>query len=139
MLDRIPFGGVRGIVADRDAQAVAIAEFLLEGRLPGAAAGAVAAAAVGQDQEPLGLRVRFRALPSPPLFDAFDGELGGFVTAADKHRPAIGLQIVDAIGNRDPRGVGGEVVIVHRQRLPIPFDAAVFESAYQFLLFWYRH
>ncbi len=46
VLDGIPLGGAGGIVGDGDAEAEGIAEFLLEGTLPGANSVSVAAAAV---------------------------------------------------------------------------------------------
>ena len=47
MLDGIPLGGAGGIMTDRDAELIGIYQFFLQGELPGAAARAIAAAAVG--------------------------------------------------------------------------------------------
>lgn len=50
MLDRIPLGGPRGIVADGDRQMAAVHEVFLQRPLPGATLIAVAATAIGEDE-----------------------------------------------------------------------------------------
>ena len=51
MLNRIPFGSTGRIMANRDLQIEWIGQLLLESVFPGAHPGAVAAAAIGQNQQ----------------------------------------------------------------------------------------
>src|SRR5580704_10030362 len=78
MFDLVPFAGSRRVVAYRDRHAGLIAQFL-EMHFPGPLPTAVPAAAVGADQQPLGLAVMPPAVHPPPPPDALDGELRGFM------------------------------------------------------------
>ncbi len=53
----------------------------------------------------------------------------------DKHRPSVGLDVIDAVGDREPQPLGAEVMIFHRDGLFVPCRARVFEIAHQFFLF----
>jgi hypothetical protein len=93
--------------------------------LPGATLCAIAAASVGQDEEVAGLRVALAALLQPPFAETGDGEGGRFVGSSHENRAAVGLSIVDAIGNGDAFGSGTEVMIVDSGGGPLPFGAGV--------------
>ena len=54
MLDRVPLGGARGVMADGDYEAEAVGELGLEVVTPGAKSRAVAAAVVGQNEKLVG-------------------------------------------------------------------------------------
>ena len=55
VLDGIPLGGAGGVVGDGDAEAEGIAELLLEGALPGSNSVSVAAAAVCENEDAVGM------------------------------------------------------------------------------------
>ena len=57
--------------------------------LPQPHARAVAAAAVGGDQQPRGAGIALAAHALPPAADAFDGEGGGVVIDAELTQPAL--------------------------------------------------
>ena len=95
-----------------DAQAVAVAEAMLQVELPSARRGTVAAAAVGEDLQGLGLRIVLAALGTPPFLDAVDGERRGVGGSADEDGAGIGARVVDAVGDGEALGIGGEVVVV---------------------------
>ena len=132
MFDGIPLGGSRGIMADGYAQAVAVGEFFLEGVFPLVAVGPIAPAAVGEDQEPGGAAITVAALATPPLTNAVDGKVGGIAGGADDDCGAVGLTIVNSVGNGDPFGQGRKIVVLHRDGLSAPGAARIFEGADQF-------
>ena len=115
VLDRIPFGGTGRVVTKRDAQAQAITQLTLDLLLPGSTLCAVTASSVGQDEDVAGPGVTLASFPQPPFAKTGDGEGGCFVGNSQKDRAAIGLRIVDAIGNGDAFGCGAEVMIVDRR------------------------
>ena len=56
------------------------------------------------------------------------------MAGADEHRSTVGSRVVDATRNRQRVGLGAEIVIVDRDRIPIPFLTRVFEATHQLLL-----
>ena len=133
-LDRIPFGAAAGVVGCAHAQAVAVAQDLLQGVLPSAGAAAVAAAAVSDDQQGGGPGVAGAALGAPPGFDAVDSEAGGVGGIADTDAAAVGLHVVDAVGHGAALGEGAEVVVEDFRCLALPSGPGVAEHADKFLL-----
>jgi hypothetical protein len=53
-----------------------------------------------------------RTFLSPPVSDGMSGEGGGIVGNTNDQGAAIFGEVVDAIGNGDPDGIGAEVVII---------------------------
>jgi len=56
------------------------------------------------------------------------------VRDADRDRPSIGEQIIDAVRDGDAGGVGAEVVVVDESGRQIPARARILEAADQFAL-----
>jgi len=132
MLDGIPFGGAAGVVTDRHGEAISVGEAVLEGVFPGPVAVSVAAAAVGEDQNLLGVGVAAPAVVEPPFGQVVDGEGGGVVGGADEEAAVVGCYVVDAVGQGDAFGVGAEVVVVDPGGCLGPGGAVVLEVADQF-------
>ena len=109
MLNRIPCGATAGVVGHAHAQAMAVAQDALRGVLPSAGAAAVAAAAVGEDQEGGGLGIAGAALGAQTGLDAVDGEAGGVGGIDNTDAAAVGLHVVDAVGHGAALGEGAEV------------------------------
>ena len=112
VFDGVPLRRGGRVMGHGDAQAVAVAEAMLQVELPGARRGTVAAAAVGEDLQGLGLRIVLAALGAPPLLDAVDGERRGVGGSADEDGAGIGARVVDAVGDGEALGIGGKVVVV---------------------------
>jgi hypothetical protein len=91
-----------------------IRKLRLELGFPRAATIAVTAAGIAQDEELTGAGIAEQSFLTPPMSDGMSREGGGVMGDADHDRPAIGEQIIDAVGNGDARGIGAEVVIVAR-------------------------
>src|SRR3954452_2679126 len=95
MLDPVPFAGAGR--QDRHGEAGYIGE-TLQFAFPQADPGAVAATAVGSDDEAAGFGIARAAEPLPPAADALDGEGGGISVDADIDPALVGGDVVDAIG-----------------------------------------
>jgi len=104
VLDGVPFGGSRGIVGDGDLKAEGIAELFLEGALPCGDAVSVATAAVGEDEDAVGMGVAVGALALPPQSEGVARELGCVVGGADEYVTAVGRDVVDTVGDGPRRG-----------------------------------
>lgn len=135
VLDGVPLGGARRIVAHGDDEAQGIANPILQGLFPGAATGAVASARIGQDENLVRLRIAQTSLVAPPLSNRIDGEVRRVMADAHEHRPAVGLEIVDAARGSQRFGLGAKIVIFDGLRLAVPLGAGIFEVAGQFFLF----
>ena len=131
MLDGIPFGGAGGIVSDRDGEAEWIAQLRLKFGLPGPGTATVAAARVRQNQQLGNPAPATRSFAFPPSGDGMTGEGGRIVRDADADGAAVVCRVVNAVGDADTTGIGGEVVIVHQNRRAIPFGSGVVEIADQ--------
>ena len=134
MLDRVPLRAAGGVVADRDGQAVLVAELLLELLFPDPRAGAVAAATIREDQQFTRGGERGLALVNPPASEQIDREGGGIGGQADVDRAPVLGQIVDAVGDRATERVRPEVMDVDRLGLLAPDPSGVLERADQLLL-----
>ena len=85
---------------------------MLQVELPGPRRAAVAAAAVGEDLQRLGVGIALAALGAPPLLDAVDGERRGVGARADEDGAGVRPRVVDAVGNGDAFGLGAKVVVL---------------------------
>jgi len=121
-------------VGDGDGEVVVVAQPELQLVFPGARGNCVAAAAVGDDGEVIGTRVAAPPLGAPPLVEGGDGELRGVVGGAHEDRAAVGVQIVDAVGDGGPEGIGAKVVVVDEHGLTVPGAPVVLEAADELLL-----
>src|SRR5437899_3746714 len=133
MLDGIPLGGAGGIMTDRDAQLIGIHQLFLQGEFPGATARTIAASTVSQDQQLGSFGVTMTALPTPPLADGFHGEGRSVVRRAHDDPPAVGVQIVDPIGNGHAFCLRTEIMVLNQDRVAAPHPAVVLKLAHQFL------
>ena len=134
VFDGVPLRRGGRVMGYGDAQAVAVAEAMLQVELPSARRGTVAAAAVGEDLQGLGLRIVLAALGTPPLLDAVDGERRGVGGSADEDGAGIGARVVDAVGDGEALGIGGEVVVVDEFGAAVPLRAGIAEGADELLL-----
>src|SRR4051812_33284428 len=96
MLDPVPLAGARWQVGHRDRQPGLVGE-ALQLALPQPDPHAVAAAAVGGDQQPCGGGIAGPAEVAPPVPDALDGEGGGIVIDAEIDPSGIRGDVVDAV------------------------------------------
>src|SRR5687768_14550146 len=110
MFDGVPLRGAGRVVTDGDLQPEWIHEPHLQLLLPAPGAVAVAAAAVGQDQEPMPGWVAAAADLLPPAPDRCDREVWRITGQADVNDAVVGARVVDAIRDRLGLGVAGEVV-----------------------------
>ena len=76
MLNWIPLRGTWRVVADRDGNAVSVADILLETSHPNGATRTVSATAIGEDEKVLRVRVTNPPLHPPPGRETVDGKLG---------------------------------------------------------------
>src|SRR5437867_6937322 len=120
-------------MADGDGQLIGVREFFLESELPGAAAGAIAAAAIGEDEQFGRVGIAFATFPAPPLAKGFDREQWCVVGGAHDDHPAIGLEVVNAVGDGQTMGLRAEVMILDQNWRPTPHLTVVFELAHQLL------
>ena len=134
VLNGIPLGGAGRVVADGHPQLKAVDQFFLQGTFPEATPGAVAAAAVGQDEQLRRLPVTSPALLAPPLHDGIDRKLRRVVRSANQYGAPIGRQIIKTAGNGHAFGLRAKIVVVDRKRLFTPDAALILERSHQFFL-----
>ena len=131
MLDGVPFGSAGWIVGHGDRQGKRVGQLRLEFGLPGIAAIAVAAAGIGQNENPARARVALGTFLIPPVGDGVSGECGSVVGNADDKSATVFGEVINPIGNRDTDGVRAEVVIENTARTAFPTLAWIFEVADQ--------
>ena len=136
MFHRIPLAGSRGIVTDRDADAVAITP-LLQRAFPQSWSAAVAPAAIAQQQQSLGLRIVGLALALPPIRQRIDRE-GGGGGWCHADMPTIGQRVINAVGRRPAARVIDEVVGVDRFGFLPPDPAGILRSCRSTPFSWRR-
>ena len=78
------------------------------------------------------------SLLAPPVADRLDGEHRGVMRGTDVDRAAIGLQVVDAVGDGHTQCLGSEVVIFNLDRLAVPASARILEATHQLLFLGIR-
>jgi len=135
VLDPVPLGRARRQMADDQPKTGLVGE-PLELDFPQPAAGAVAAAAVGGDDQVVGGAIARFADIVPPTADRVDGEGGRVVIDPDAHPSAIGADVVDPVRNRLAQFRDREIVGPHRFGLAprAPGSTRILEVANQFLL-----
>src|ERR1700694_716883 len=135
VLDPVPLGRARGQMTNDQSEAGLIGE-PLEFGLPQPAAGAVATAAVGGDDQAGGAGVARLAHLLPPAADRVDGKGGRVVIDANAHPPAIRADVVDPVRDGLAQLRDQEIVGAHRFGLALraPCPARVLEIPNQLLL-----
>lgn len=115
MFDLVPLARARWIVTDLDDHSRLIGQ-ALQLIFPKTISMAVASATVGGDQKTLRSCVPLPAHSTPPGPDRLDGELTGVSTDSDRHRRIIGINVVNAVGNRFAEFFVREVMRIDFQR-----------------------
>ena len=95
--------------------------------LPGARRATVAAAAVCEDLQGLGIGIVLAALRTPPFFNAVDGERRGVGGLADEDGAGVGARVVDAVGDGEAFGIGAVVVVIDEFGAAILLGAGIAE------------
>src|SRR3984893_16226850 len=109
VLDLVPLAGAGRQVADHDVEAEFVSQ-LLQLAFPQTHPRAVAAPAIGGDQQSGRLWSARPTDGAPPLADAIDGERGRVVINADTHPTGIGGEVVDPVGHRAAELLDQEVM-----------------------------
>ena len=117
VLDAVPFACAGRQVAYGDRHAEIVGK-LLPFEFPEADARAVAAAAVGGDQQALGVGVAFASHRTPPTADGVDGEGGRVMVDADADPTGVAGDVVDAVRRRASEFGNDEVVDANRSGAP---------------------
>src|SRR3954453_23764418 len=135
MLDPVPLAGARPQVGHRDRQP-GLVRAALQLALPQPDPHAVAAAAVGGDQQPGGGGIAGPAKVPPPVPNALDGEGGSVVIDAEIDPSGIRGDVVDAGGRHLAQLGEGEIVHPNRFGLALgaQLAAAVLEVSDEFFL-----
>ena len=102
MLNRIPFGGAGGIMADRDFQFVLLTEIVPEMIQPCCIGRTVATAIVGKDENATSTGITLRAILFPPSAERVHGEGGCVMAEAEIDSAFVTDRVVDAV--RDALG-----------------------------------
>jgi len=71
---------------------------------------------------------------SPPLDNRVDCKLRGVMRGAHHNRSAIGLPIINAVGNCHPLALGSKIMIINRRCFCAPNPARILEEPHQLLL-----
>src|SRR5207342_2610736 len=134
VLDAVPFAGAGRQMNDRHGEARLVGE-ALQLTFPQMNADAVAAAAIGRDQQTRRMGIAGLAEPLPPATDALDGECRRVGVDADIDPTLVGGDVVDPIGRDLAQSLDFEVVDADRLWLALAaqLSTAVFEVAHQFL------
>src|SRR6516164_7950638 len=132
MLDRIPFGGTRGVMSHGDGESKEVGELGLDFGLPGITSATVAASGIGENQQLAAAGVALRTFLAPPVRDGMSGEGGRVMGNTDHQSAAVFVDIVDAVRDGDADGIGAEIVIVDAPRGAFPTMAGILEVAHQF-------
>jgi hypothetical protein len=77
VFDGIPLGSAGGVVTDGDREPAGVHQAFLQRPLPGATPIAIAAPAIGQNEQMRVRPVQGLSLPAPPVPNGLDGELRG--------------------------------------------------------------
>ena len=112
MLDAVPLAGARRVMGDGDGEAGLVGE-VLQLDFPEADPSAIAATAIGSDQQARGLGIALAPHAPPPATNALDGEGCGVMVDADTDPAFIGGNVVDAVGDRSTLSRDDEVVHAH--------------------------
>ena len=120
MLDPVPFAGTGWQMADGDRNPEFVGQHL-QFPLPQAQTHAVAAAAIGGNQQPRRDRIAGDAELIPPAADAFDGERRRVVADGEIDPSDIVSNVVDAV--RHGLAEFGDDEVMHPNRLRLSLGA----------------
>lgn len=133
MLDLVPFAGARRVVRDNNFQSGPGGE-LCEFMFPEPGPVPVGSAAVGCDEDSLGVWIFLFAPVLPPFVDGSDGEDRGVMVDTHRDPGAVVGNVVDSVGDGLAVGLIGKVVGGHLDRFALwmPFLAGLRELTDQF-------
>ena len=134
MLDWIPFGCSRRVMADSDLEPKAVAEASLELVLPSAVARTVAPTAVGENEQTLDVEVVSLPCARPPSRERGDCESRRIMGGTDEDVSTIGSSLVEPPGDSCAQGIFLEIVVMDEGRFSFPRGARVLETADHLLL-----
>src|SRR5438067_2367930 len=116
MLNRVVLGGVRRITGHANFQPQPMGE-TLETLLEHKLRGAIAAAAIAEQQQRVRPGIRRVACGGPPLTNAVAGKLAGVVADAEVDVAAVAFEVIQAVRNDVAAGERREIVIEDTDRL----------------------
>lgn len=82
--------------------------------------------------ETIGVRILDRTVHFPPIADGSHGKFRGVTACAQVDKSLIAAEIVDAIRDGDPFGVGWKVMVEHRCGLLSPAASGLMKRSDQF-------
>ena len=112
-----------------------VGQFLLQIALPELATRAVGATRVGENKQFGGTGVVLLAVAAPPVLDRINGKRGSLSGGSDHDVAGVAANVVDSVGQRNPFGVRGEIVIFDLASYAPPGPTTTFEVAYELALF----
>ena len=110
VFDRVVFGAVGRIVRNADLDADFISQGL-QVLLEDIVAGTIAAAAVAEDENGGGLRIKVTTIGVPPMAETIASKLGGVMASTYVHVADVADDIVQPVRDNDALGKAGEIVI----------------------------
>ena len=111
VFDGIPLGGTGRIMTYLDLKVEAVAKGDLQLLFPKADSVAIAAAAIGENEQAVGIRVVARADLLPPCTNRIYGELGSVPAGAYAYIALISHKIIDSVGDRNAFRIRGKIMI----------------------------
>ncbi len=135
MFDLVPLARSRREMANGNGQTRFVRQ-LLQFQFPQPQPPAVAAAAIGRDEQVPRLGIQLAAFGAPPTANGCDGESAGVMVGPHVHESRVAVHVVNAIGVRAGHVGTGKIVTVHLDGLlgGQPLPAAVVVVSQQFLL-----
>src|SRR5450756_54453 len=112
MFDLVPFARPRREMTNGNGKTRFICQ-LLQFQFPESQPGAIAAAAIGRDEQVLRLGIELAAFGSPPTANGRDGESTSVVVGPHIHESGVRVHVINAIGVRAGHVGTGKIVTVH--------------------------
>ena len=111
MFNGVPLRGAGRKVADFHMQTESVTKRDLELMFPQASSVAVAASAVSQDKQMVGIRVLPGSDLCPPGANRVHGELRRVTGGTHADEPVVTVGVVDTIGDGNPFGIGRKIMV----------------------------
>lgn len=134
MLNWVPFGSARWVVADSHGESMPVAEFFLNITLPYRRPVSIAASAISKDQNSFCLFVILSTDQTPPLFDRVDCKLRSLAAGSYNHQRFVLSRIVNPVRDSLAFCVAWKIVVENLLRFLSPSGAIVLKIAYLLFL-----